>query len=265
MIVSKAFPDPRELSMAGKDSSLARRSLTGVGLGAVPPEGPPLEVDALERAAAGIRPSWAQPPVRVASQPTAAPAPTSAEATWRMPTGAHQAVRPTSNPTAIDSRLSRRRNGLRWLAAAALCAGGGLALVLLLPGTKPLPAAAPALRTAAAAASDPQASAAARPPVATGAPAIERAAPVQQEHAPAQLEPDHAAAAERTSAEPNAPTGTRNPKRRAKRAARSLASKPTTRPAAPPSAKRGEAREGARPGGLKKARPAMGVVSDNPY
>jgi hypothetical protein len=200
--------------MAANDSSFARRTHSGPALGA------PLEVDALERAAADIRPSWApDPPENDASAPDgaarapmahaaeagapAAPAPSSADVTWRMPAlGAHGLGR--DDTTETDLVLAGSRRVLRnTVIATALALGGGLAL-LLVRATQPLPAparparaatpAAPAkvaATTRAAPATPPETA----PPSATAAPATAQPEPAAaQPSAPAAHESETPAA-----------------------------------------------------------------------
>jgi hypothetical protein len=153
--------------MAGKESSIARRPPAGAGAAL----GPAPEVDALERAAAGIRPSWApeQPPsVEVhpsafepsvdarelgvdplglaseAPQPqpglASALAPGGADATWHMPAVATRGLGPDDSTDTDLPVIGARWRVLRnMLVVTALGVGAGLA-VLFVRATQPLPA-----------------------------------------------------------------------------------------------------------------------------
>jgi hypothetical protein len=168
VLVSEVFRSiAAGLVMAGKESSIARRPPAGAGAAL----GPAPEVDALERAAAGIRPSWApeQPPsVEVhpsafepsvdarelgvdplglaseAPQPqpglASALAPGGADATWHMPAVATRGLGPDDSTDTDLPVIGARWRVLRnMLVVTALGVGAGLA-VLFVRATQPLPA-----------------------------------------------------------------------------------------------------------------------------
>jgi hypothetical protein len=209
-------------------------------------------VDALERAANEIRPSWAELPPTINSQPAAAAAVPPAEITWRMPADPRGPVRP-SDPTEIDFDLPGRGRGLRRaLAVAALCLGAGLGL-LVVRATDRAPdvsAARPPVAAPAAPLASP------RVPVAVdsaGAAATDRPVPrIEAERAPV------------PSARLARSADRRTPKLHARRGARAAA-KPVKKAVSSPIRKGGLARERVRPAEPKRARQGPGFVSPNPY
>jgi hypothetical protein len=236
--------------MPGKESSIARRPPAGAALG------PPLEVDALERAAAVIRPSWSDlPSIEVhpsafepsgdarasdadalgraptieaphpglASAP-AALAPGGADATWHMPAAAPRGLGPDDSTDTDLPLIGASRRVLRnMLVVTALGVGAGLA-VMFVRATQPLPAPRP-VAAPAPTASKPAAAAPSQP---------EPAAPVPTAPLPSAA----AAAPEPAPAEARA--------------------EETVRPAPPPEAR---AEETVRPA-LPPARAAAGEPSD---